>query len=111
MLSPEDQKICKGFALFDKDLDGKLNVNELENVFKALGQDIKSTKIEKLIDSVQSDNRQDGKLYFEEFLRLINEEKLKREDFLRYVEIHQCNEENAEVSDTGKRDHFFIENL
>lgn len=66
-------------------------MNELESVFKALGQDITLTKIQKLIDSV--DNSGDGKLYFGEFLRLINEEKLNREDFLRYVEIHQCNEE------------------
>ena len=63
----DEQKaeIKEAFNFFDKDKDGSIDVNELNNVMKSLGKNPTDNEMQSLIKGVDSDG--DGMINYEEF--------------------------------------------
>jgi calmodulin len=62
-MSLDTFQLRKSFALFDKDGDGTIQLEELRNVLQALGQYMTESQMEKLIAEVDANN--DGTINFE----------------------------------------------
>ena len=67
----DDQKgeIKEAFNFFDKDKDGSIDVNELNNVMKSLGKNPTDNEMQSLIKGVDSDG--DGMINYEEFQNMM----------------------------------------
>lgn len=69
-LSPEQvEQYRAAFSRCDTDEDGKINVQELGEVMKALGQNLSEADLKKIIASVDTDG--DGTISFQEFLAVV----------------------------------------
>lgn len=69
-LEEKSREIKEAFDMFDRDKDGKINNNELNNVMKALGYNLTEKEISEIMG--ENDNDNDGKLKFEEVLNMLN---------------------------------------
>ena len=57
------------FDQFDKDKDGKISANELENAMQSMGQNPTVEEVQEMMKEV--DLNQDGKIDFDEFMTLM----------------------------------------
>ncbi|TFG07811.1 MAG: hypothetical protein EU539_03935 [Promethearchaeota archaeon] len=80
----ELHQIRDAFKTFDKDGNSRIEIDELENVYHALGRDFTQEDLKEMINAVDLNN--DGYITFHEFLNLYkkkvifdaNEEKLRQ---------------------------------
>merc|ERR1712139_201111 len=106
----EDQvaEIKEAFDLFDTDVSGSIDTNELKVAMKALGMDAKSEEIRKLINDIDSDG--DGTIDFDEFLAMITARKQgedTREDLLKVFKLFdddKTDDELKEMMDWADKD-------
>jgi len=70
LLEEKSREVKEAFDMFDRDKDGKINNNELNNVMKALGYNLTEKEVSEIMG--ENDNDNDGKLKFEEVLYLVN---------------------------------------
>jgi len=73
-----DQEIAglkETFLLFDKDGDGTIDTNELENVLRKLGKNPTSTQIMAMIAEADADNS--GDIDFDEFVNMMQNQVSK----------------------------------
>ncbi len=70
LLEEKSREVKEAFDMFDRDKDGKINNNELNNVMKAIGYNLTEKEVSEIMG--ENDNDNDGKLKFEEVLYLVN---------------------------------------
>jgi calmodulin len=70
LLEEKSREVKEAFDMFDRDKDGKININELSNVMKALGYNLTEKEVSEIMG--ENDNDNDGKLKLEEVLFLVN---------------------------------------
>lgn len=73
----------ESFALFDKNGDGAIDVKELGQVMRSLGQDPTEDELKDMIHDVDSDNN--GTIDFNEFLTIMS-----RYVNIIYQTLHKC---------------------
>lgn len=73
----------ESFALFDKNGDGAIDVKELGQVMRSLGQDPTEGELKDMIHDVDSDNN--GTIDFDEFLTIMS-----RYVYIIYQTLHKC---------------------
>ncbi|XP_065174433.1 myosin-2 essential light chain-like [Sycon ciliatum] len=78
------------FSLFDKKGDGKIDLNQLGDVLRALGQNPKTSEVKKMAQDV--DPRGAKRLGFEEFLPILNSVRKKsaqgtQEEFIEGLKV------------------------
>lgn len=74
-------ELKEAFALFDKDGDGRITANELENVMRSMGENPTSKELSKIIQDLDTDGS--GAIEFNEFSNLMSR---------RYSEIKEMKE-------------------
>jgi len=63
------ESIFRAFRLFDKDLKGSVNVENLERVCRELGEDVTKAEMEEMIARADSDR--DGEVSLEDFQNIL----------------------------------------
>ncbi|MFX1393133.1 MAG: EF-hand domain-containing protein [Promethearchaeota archaeon] len=110
----ELHKIREQFAFFDEDRSGSITINELGNIYKALGHNFTEKELLEMMND--SDLNQDGYITFHEFLSMykkhvyikIQEEKLMEafricdSDGSKYVTIDELKRIMREVGENLK---------
>ena len=64
-----EEEMVEAFKVFDRDSDGLISLNELHLVMTQIGENLTLKQCEDIIASGDRDN--DGKLNFDEFIRMM----------------------------------------
>ena len=87
----ELHKIREQFALFDEDKSGTITINELGNIYKALGHQFTENELLEMMSD--KDLNQDGYITFHEFLSLYKKYihfKVQEEKLIEAFKICDC---------------------
>jgi centrin-3 len=66
-----DEEIMKAFQLFDSDGTGSINIKNMRNIAKELGENLTDDELQAMIDEFDRD--QDGEISSDEFLYIMKQ--------------------------------------
>lgn len=87
-LTPEQlNDIRETFSLFDKDGDGTISVNELQNTMSSLGQRVSENEIKEMMEDAEtSDN---GSLDYPAFLSMMTRKSVNKDTNTEMAEVRE----------------------
>ena len=107
LLEIEDEEIHRireTFALFDEDGSGSITINELGNIYRALGHDFSEIELSEMMRD--TDLNKDNQITFHEFLGLYKKQvvfKIHEEKLIEAFKICDCNGDKYISLDELKR--------
>mmetsp|Transcript_19092 Transcript_19092/g.30272 ORF Transcript_19092/g.30272 Transcript_19092/m.30272 type:complete len:234 (-) Transcript_19092:67-768(-) len=82
------------FNLFDKDHNGRIDLNELQTVLKTLGQNMSKEETEEMMSSV--DINDDGEIDYEEFVQMMENRMFLPSNTMEYQDAFKFFDKNGD---------------